>query len=195
MARTQAADYDAKREAITGAAAKLFAEKGFAGASVSDLADRCAVSKSLIYHYYASKEAILFDVMNEHIDDLLSVVEARPNGSGEPAREIHNLTKDLLQHYVGAAERQKVLLYELASLPAEHQAEIKTKQRRIIAHVERLIGDAIPELARDKTRLSAKTMLFFGMLNWTHTWFKSKGGLSRDELAGMAAETILGDGD
>ena len=75
MARTQAADYDAKREAITEAAAKLFAEKGFAGASVSDLADRCAVSKSLIYHYYASKEAILFDVMNEHIDDLLGDLE------------------------------------------------------------------------------------------------------------------------
>lgn len=192
MARTQAADYDAKREAITGAAAKLFAEKGFAAASVSDLAERCAVSKSLIYHYYASKEAILFDVMNEHIDDLLSVIEARADKANDPAKEIHDLTKELLQHYVGAAERQKVLLYELASLPAEHQTEIRSKQRKIIAYVEKLLSAAMPELAKDKARLSAKTMLFFGMLNWTHTWFKPKGGVTRDELAEMAADTILG---
>ncbi|WDI30674.1 TetR/AcrR family transcriptional regulator [Hyphococcus flavus] len=192
MARTQAADYDAKREAITDAAAKLFAEKGFAGASVSDLAERCAVSKSLIYHYYASKEAILFDVMKEHIDDLLGVTETRNGILGNPQQEIHALTKELLQHYVGAADRQKVLLYELSSLPAENQTDIKSKQRRIIAHVESLIGAAKPELAKNKARLSAKTMLFFGMLNWTHTWFKAKGGITRDELAEMAAETILG---
>lgn len=192
MARTQAADYDAKREAITETAAKLFAEKGFAAASVSDLAERCAVSKSLIYHYYPSKEAILFDVMNEHIDDLLSVIEARGEKAGDPAREIHQLTRELLQHYVGAAERQKVLLYELSSLPKDNQAEIKSKQRKIINHVENLLSAARPELAKDKHRLSAKTMLFFGMLNWTHTWFKSKGGVSRDELADMAADTILG---
>lgn len=192
MARTQAADYDAKREAITEAAAKLFAEKGFAGASVSDLADRCDVSKSLIYHYYASKEAILFDVMNEHIDDLLNVIESRGGKSANAEQEIHALTKELLQHYVGAADRQKVLLYELSSLPAENQTDIKSKQRKIIAHVESLIAAAKPELAKDKARLSAKTMLFFGMLNWTHTWFKAKGGVTRDELAVMAADTILG---
>jgi AcrR family transcriptional regulator len=191
MARTQAADYDEKREAITGAAAQLFAEKGFAGASVSDLAERCAVSKSLIYHYYSSKEAILFDVMNEHIDDLLGIIESRRQAI-DPAKEIHDLTKELLQHYVGAADRQKVLLYELSSLPAENQTDIKTKQRKIIAYVESLIGAAKPELFKNKARLSAQTMLFFGMLNWTHTWFKPKGGVTRDELAEMAADTILG---
>ena len=191
MARTQAADYDEKREAITGAAAQLFAEKGFAGASVSDLAERCAVSKSLIYHYYSSKEAVLFDVMNEHIDDLLGIIEARAQAN-DPAKEIHDLTKELLQHYVGAANRQKVLLYELTSLPAENQTDIKSKQRKLVAYVESLIAAAKPELAKNKARLSAQTMLFFGMLNWTHTWFKPKGGVTRDQLAEMAADTILG---
>ncbi len=192
MARTQAADYDDKRDAITDHAAKLFAEKGFAAASVSDLANRCSVSKSLIYHYYPSKEAILFDVMNEHIDDLLSVIESGDGTGKQQKSKIHAMTRELLQHYVGAANRQKVLLYELASLPPGKQAEIKAKQRKIIAQVEKFIGTANPNLAKDKHKLRAQTMLFFGMLNWTHTWFKTKGAISRDELADMAADAILG---
>ena len=191
MARTQAADYDEKREAITAQAAKLFARKGFAGASISDLAERCDVSKSLIYHYYASKEAILFDVMQDHIDDLMRVVDEQKENGASPKNQFITLTKALLRRYQGAANSQKVLLYELDSLPADLHADIVSKQRKIIETVESALLKAKPELKKDPKILRAKAMLFFGMLNWTHTWFKPKGAISRDDLAEMAAETIL----
>ena len=191
MARTQAADYDAKRDAITSAAAKLFAEKGFASSSISELAERCKVSKSLIYHYYASKEAILYDVMTVHIDDLLQAVDAVGKPSQDPREAFHALTKTLLRHYVGAANQQKVLLYELSALPGDLQKDIVGKQRRIIERVEKILEAGQPALKNDPHTLRAKVMLYFGMLNWTHTWFKPKGAISRDALADMAAETIL----
>lgn len=191
MARTQADDYDKKRDAITKQAAQLFAKNGFAGASVAELAALCNVSKSLIYHYYQSKEEILFDVMRQHIDSLLAVTEnyAKPNGM--PADDLKSLTRDLLRHYAGAADKQKVLLYELEFLPARQRDEIISKQREIIARVEGILKNAAPKLARDKAWLRAKAMLFFGMLNWTHTWFNSRGPISRDQLADEAADTIL----
>jgi len=71
MARTQSADYAIRREAIVDRAAELFAERGFLGASIADLADALKTSKSLIYHYYDSKEDILFDVMHSHVKALL----------------------------------------------------------------------------------------------------------------------------
>ncbi len=191
MARTQAADYDAKRDAITTHAAKLFAQKGFAGASISELAERCAVSKSLIYHYYASKEAILVDVMNDHIDDLLRVVSAQKSNAETAREQFTSLTRDLLRHYVGAADQQKVLLYELDSLPADSKSEIIQKQRKIISKVEDILSKSKPALLNNRKMLRTNVMLFFGMLNWTHTWFKPKGAVSRDELAEMAAEVIL----
>ncbi len=192
MARTQAADYDAKRDAITEHAARLFARKGFAAASLSDLAERCKVSKSLIYHYYASKEAILFDVTNEHIDELLEVVESITVDERRPERSFRDLTRGLLQHYVGAADKQKVLLYELDSLPRDRKSEIVSKQRKIISRVEDILTAAKPSLKKDRAKLRAKTMLYFGMLNWTHTWFSPKGAVTRDGLADMAAELVLG---
>lgn len=75
MARTQAADFEKRREAIVEHAARLFAERGFLGASIADLAAACSTSKSLIYHYYASKEDILFDVMHAHVGALLDAAE------------------------------------------------------------------------------------------------------------------------
>jgi len=191
MARTQAIDYDRKREAITDQAAKLFARDGFAGASVSELAALCKVSKSLIYHYYPSKEAILFDVMTAHIEDLLAITLVAANKNQPPDEELRSITRALLRRYVGAADKQKVLLYELASLPGKQREEIVAKQRKIIATVETTLARTRPSFKRDPARLRAKVMLFFGMLNWTHTWFKSRGRISRDELAEMAADTIL----
>ena len=191
MARTQAADYDAKREAITDHAARLFARRGFAAASISDLADRCKVSKSLIYHYYASKEDILFDVMIEHIDELLDAVQSVHDEESPARNAFKALTKELLRHYVGAADKQKVLLYELDSLPRAKKAEIVEKQRKIISIVEGVLKNAAATKL-NRAALRARTMLYFGMLNWSHTWFDPKGAVSRDELADMASDLALG---
>ena len=67
MARKQAPDFEQRRDAILEQAARLYAAQGFLGASVADLARACKTSKSLIYHYYPSKEDILFDVMHSHV--------------------------------------------------------------------------------------------------------------------------------
>ncbi|MBT8472833.1 MAG: TetR/AcrR family transcriptional regulator [Marinicaulis sp.] len=191
MARTQAADYDKKREAITIAAAELFGEKGFASASISELAAACGFSKSLIYHYYQSKEDILFEVMDDHINGLLNVIRTHDAAVKNPADSLQTLSRELLRHYVGSENAQKVLLYELDALPENRRKEIVAKQRDIVTAVREIIAAASPTLSNDTARLRAKVMLYFGMLNWTHNWFKPSGGLSRDDLADLAAETIL----
>lgn len=191
MARTKAADYDEKRNLIMEKAAQLFAREGFAGASLSSLAEACEVSKSLIYHYYPSKEAILYDLMAGHMEELLAVAdEIRESGAGGE-EGFRAFTRLLLTRYTGAAYKQKVLLYELNSLPEAQRDEIVQKQRSLIEYVESLLAGAAPEAAKNKPRLRAEVMLYFGMLNWTHTWFRPKGPVSRDEVADMAANATL----
>ena len=60
----QVRDADKTRAAILAASTRLFAEKGFIGASISDIAEVVGVSKSSIYHYFPSKEAILHDLID-----------------------------------------------------------------------------------------------------------------------------------
>jgi AcrR family transcriptional regulator len=190
MARTQAADYEQRREAIMEKAADLFAKVGFNGASVSELASACGVSKSLLYHYYDSKEAVLHEVMSSHIEMLSADVAFVMNMKEGALARLRELVHRFMQHYVGAANRQKVLLNELANLPEEDRRMVVSTQRKLIEAVQSLLVEIHPSLAGDPVRARVETMLLFGMINWTHTWFDPTGPISARELADMVLERI-----
>jgi AcrR family transcriptional regulator len=187
MARPQSPDYDKRRAAILAAAAHLYARRGFAGASVADLAKACSTSKSLIYHYFPSKDDILYAAMAAHLDALVEAAAgATKKGSAE--EKLRALTHAFMRLYVGAEDSHKVLLNELDNLPPARRREVVAKQRRIIAAVEALVREIRPGAGVLTLPL---TMLFFGMINWTHTWFRPGGAVSADDLARLAVEVML----
>jgi AcrR family transcriptional regulator len=189
MARTQAADYGERRAAIVDQAARLFAERGFLGASIADLADACESSKSLIYHYYTSKEGILFDVMHSHVRALLDAAEDVAGRTALPAAKLRALTTAFLRLYAGAAARHRVLLNELQRLPEEQRATVIAIQRRLIEIVEGILEELRPALPPHLKRPAA--MLFFGMINWTHTWLDPEGAAKPEQIATLAANVFL----
>jgi AcrR family transcriptional regulator len=189
LARTQAADYDKRRAAIVETAAELYARMGFRGASVADLANALGASKSLIYHYYSSKEDILFEVMDSHLRQLAKAADEVMARNLAPAEKLREVSRAFMRLYVGAAARHKVLLNELDRLPAERRAEIVETQRRLIVAVEGLLVEIQPGL-EPRLRTPA-AMLFFGMINWTHTWFHDGGLASAAEVADLAAGLAL----
>ena len=184
MARPQSPDYDKRREAILAAAAQLYAKKGFPGASVAALAKACHASKSLIYHYFPSKDDILYAVMVDHLDALTEAAEAACAQGSVDAR-LRALTVAFMRLYASAQNHHKVLLNELDSLPPKRRADVVAKQRRIIAAAESVIAEiSTPGRAR------VNTMLFFGMINWTHTWFDPHGPFMPEALALRVVEIM-----
>ena len=193
MARTQAAEYDERKQAIVDTAAALFASEGFNGASVADIAKQSKISKSLIYHYYQSKEDILYDVMITHVRSLETAArEATADKDTPPARKLRELAHRFMALYVGAADRHKVLLNDLSRLPKPRRAEIVAVQRRLIEIVQKLLVEIEPALKRKSGKSFTAAMLFFGAINWTHTWFDPKGAVSAGALAEMAVDLTLG---
>jgi AcrR family transcriptional regulator len=189
MARPQSPDYDKRRDAIVAAAAALYARRGFQGASVADLAKACGASKSLVYHYFPSKEDILHEVMSSHLELLVEAAEeVMQRQDFGPRERLHALSLAFMRLYAGAADSHKVLLNELDNLPAGRRADVVAKQRRIIAMVEDQIRRIRPEAAAVAFPV---TMLFFGMINWTHTWFHPEGPITPEELADMAVNLML----
>jgi len=188
MARPQSPDYDKRRDAILASAAALYAKRGFQGASVADLAHACNSSKSLIYHYFPSKDDILHATMAAHLDALVDAAQAATE-AGDPEEKLQALTLAFMRLYVGARDSHKVLLNELDNLPPARRAEVVAKQRRIIAIVEALVREIRPDAG---ARALPLTMLFFGMINWTHNWFRPDGAVSADDLADLAVKLMLG---
>lgn len=191
MARTQAAEYDERKDAIVQAAAALFASRGFNGASVADIAQRCKTSKSLVYHYYQSKEDILYDVMISHVRALEEAARDAMAGAARPEQKLRDLAQLFMALYVGAADRHKVLLNDLDELPKARRADIVSVQRGLIDNVRTLLSEIEPALKGDPKRGFAAAMLFFGMINWTHTWFDPQGPISAEQLAEMTVNLTL----
>ena len=151
MARTQAADYEQRRAEIVERAAKLYAERGFRGASVSDVAEACGISKSLVYHYFPSTRDILYSVMSSHVEALVDAAKAAHAQAVPPREKLQRLLHGLLAH-AGAADRQTVLLNELDQLTPEARVRIVGAQRQVVDLVEAILGEARPDLTGRATR-------------------------------------------
>lgn len=171
MARPRAASYDAQRELILEAAAAAFAEHGFPSASMNDIARRCGMSKGLLYHYYTSKEQLLFDVTEQYTRRLAGLVAEVERQNPDPAARLPALIRTILAEYETSQSHHKVLLHDLRFLTPAQAAAVVGNERRVIDGFAEAVG-AASGLDADSPRLKPVTMMLFGMMNWTFTWMK-----------------------
>src|SRR5262249_25087432 len=146
----------------------------------------------LIYHYYESKEDILYDVMISHVRALEAAAQEVVASDATPERKLRELAHRFMALYVDAADRHKVLLNELDNLPKGRRTEIGSVQRGQSDSVRRLLVEIEPALKRKSGESVAAAMLFFGMINWTHTWFDARGPVSAGALAEMVVDLTMG---
>jgi len=191
MARTRAQDYDAKRDTILGKAADLFAKHGYPGTSISMIAEACGVSKALLYHYYADKEAVLFDIISTHLDELVEVVELASADAQPGERRLDAVVTALLEAYRDADAQHQVQLNNLKLLPDEKQEVLRAKERRLVALFAEAIAEAESSIG-DAPYLKPLTMSLFGMLNWHYLWFREGSGLSRGDYARLVTQLLIG---
>lgn len=178
-------------EAILEAAARAFAERGFPGASMSELARDCGVSKALLYHYYTNKEEILFDMTERYMTRLVALcaeIEARKL---TPQEHLAALIRSFLSEYQTSQHKHMVLTHDFKFLEESRRKIIVKKQRAVIDTFRRAISAATDGRLSTEAALPA-AMLVFGMINWTFTWLKPSGPMSYAEFAGWVIRMIEG---
>jgi TetR/AcrR family transcriptional regulator len=193
MARTRAANYDEKRQAILKRAAEVFSEEGFDRASMSRLAQACGVSKALLYHYYTGKDELLFDIIGGHLEELCSLVDGADDPTLAAPDRLLALVTVILEGYRDSTHEHRVQINALAQLPEDRQEELRTLERHLVRVVAAAIEGLDPGLAGRKALLKPLTMSLFGMLNWHYMWFRPEGPMTREDYARMATTiTIAG---
>ena len=189
MARPRAEDYDEKKQLILDKAAQLFAQKGFAGTSIATIAQFCNASKALIYHYYHSKETLLFDMLHSHCSLLLATASDTVNFEGSAENKLCDLLEIFMEIYVSSRDKHVVLLNDLHWLPENQQQEIRELERKVVRVFRNIVTEIRPDL--DETKRLALSMSLLGSLNWTYIWFKPGGVLSPKSFAAITAENFL----
>lgn len=193
MTRARAADFEEKQLHILNSAAAVFAELGMEKASMSQIAIRSDVSKALLYHYYPSKGALIFDIIHSHLEQLSEAVEqvAKESAADLPEVRLRKIVSQILECYRDADNHHKVQLNCHGSLPKEEELEINRLERKIVLLVADTIREINPEINDVRPLLKPVTMSLFGMLNWVYMWFKPNGPITREEYADLATTLIL----
>lgn len=173
-----------QRELILDTAAEAFADFGFPSASMAEIARRCGVSKALLYHYYESKEAILFDLLDRYTRSLVVACDEIRRHPGDARERLADLIRVFLGEYRTSQARHRILVHDVQFLAAEQHQAVIGQMRRVVSEFRDAIAAAYPGEIPEES-LSAATMLLFGMINWTFTWMKPDGRLSYPDLAEM----------
>jgi len=192
MARTIAKDHEKKRLAILRTAARFFATHGFDRSSMNQLAIACGVSKALIYHYYDSKDALLYDIVHTHLSDLLKTVRAADDNQVDPEENLRAIIHAILDAYRDADAEHQVQTEAMTSLPAEQREVLADLQRKIVHIVANALAAVTPDLyTRHPERLRPVTMTLFGMVNWFYMWHRPGKGISRSDYANLVTDMVL----
>jgi AcrR family transcriptional regulator len=192
MARVRASDFEDKQRFILESAAAVFAEMGMEKASMAQIATRAKVSKPNLYHYYRSKEALIFDIINTHLLELDAAVAAVDDPTMEPSVRLHRIILSVLKSYRDADDYHKVQLNAMFALSEPQRDEIRAVEQRIVRRFYDVIRLLNPNLDnKERPLLSPVTMSLFGILNWVYMWFREDGPVTREDYARIVTTLML----
>jgi AcrR family transcriptional regulator len=177
-----------KTEEIYQVIARLFAYRGYHSTSMREIARELGMNQSSLYYYFASKQDILFTLMNDAMDDVLAILEEISTTDLLPEDRLNRVLSFYAQYYTGDQERLILLINEMNSLNEEYRSILVGKQRRYV----QLIKSILEELAaQDKIKQidpAIATFAFFGMVHYTIKWYHKDGPVSLEQLANAFVE-------
>ena len=191
MARGRAPGFEATREEILVAAARLFSAKGYPGTSMNEVAEACEVSKPTLYHYVRDKHELLMQICESHVQTLAALVAAVTAQNLPPEAHLRALIARFVREYGEAQHQHRVLTEDVKFLNDEDRARLLAVERSVVAAFADAVAAVRPEL-RDARLQKPLTMLLFGMINWTFTWLRPDGELTYEAVAPMVADLFFG---
>ena len=177
MARSRAENYDQARDAILTKAIALFAKQGYPSASMSALAKACHISKAGLYHYYPSKEALLFDALSRYTLRLKTLALTIASVPAEPKQRVRALIQGFLEEYQHSRNVHVVLLHDVEFLPDEQKRQIKATEKAVVNIFATKIQAAFPSQITPNN-CKALTMSLLGAINFTFAWLREDGPVS-----------------
>src|SRR5207249_1198552 len=178
-----------RRSELTRQAGRLFAQKGYHGTSIGDLAEALGVQKGSLYHHIASKQDLLYETMREGANAFHAALDAIP----EEAPAVEKIRLALRGHLRVVAEQldvATVFVREWRYLEGERRDEIVHERRRYEERFRGFFREG-RELGGVRSDLDDATaaLLALSAANWAYTWLRP--GSETDELADRFYEFLL----
>jgi TetR/AcrR family transcriptional regulator, cholesterol catabolism regulator len=175
---------------ILDGATAVFCDKGYEGASMRDISRATGMSLAGMYHYFGSKERLLYLIQKDSFSTIIADARARLAESSRTEQGIRAFIQNHLLYFLEHQEAMKVLSHEDEVLKGEYGREI--------AHIKRdyyhLCRELLDRYKKEKgLEFDSRTAVLslFGMMNWIYTWYKPRTDGSAESLANEMADIFL----
>ena len=180
-----------QKEKIINCAALLFAKYGYNATSIKSIAESCKVSKSLIYHYYFSKEDMLYDIAQSHINKLISIIDDCSRLKFETNQlKLKKIISQFMIEYKTSKNSHKILIQDIEFLKPSRQKKIKSLQMKVVRSVAEILKKINPQIDEVKDLIPV-TMGLFGMINWTFTWINPSGKMTYKDVSDLFTNIFI----
>lgn len=189
MPRVRSDDYEAKSQAIMDCAAALFAKEGYPSAKMQDVAKACGATKSMLYHYFPTKDDLLFAMLMEHLERVVSSVEDAIAMKALARQKLLAVVQAYTQKSAQSRRRHMIAMQDVKYLPRAKQAPLIELQRKLTELVAGLLREVNPDLPDEAYK--PYTMMLIGLLNWTDMWYRPGGAMKPQELCDRISRLFL----
>lgn len=177
MARTVGSDGEKTRSAIRDAATGLFARHGYDAVSIRQIAAEVGVQAAALYRYFATKEDLLFDLMQSHMDALIDSWEnQRPNG--DPTARLAAFVGNHIRFHIERRHSTHVNNMELRSLSHDRLSTILRLRGAYEKELRQILRDGAETGAFVIEDVTLTAMAIIQMITGVIVWFRPDERLS-----------------
>jgi TetR/AcrR family transcriptional regulator, cholesterol catabolism regulator len=177
---------------VTDAAARVFAQRGYHGASTQDIADVLGIRQASLYYYFESKEAALEAVCASGVEDYAVRAQEIARGGETGSEKVARL---VIQHLAPITERLDytlVFLRERRFLPLPARKRIRAIEQRYERIIQRIIQQAVGagEFRADLDARMA-TLALLGLGNSAALWFGREPGVAFERITRSYVDLLV----
>ena len=177
---------------VIAAAAKVFAQRGYHGATTQDIADVLGMRQASLYYYFDSKDAALEAVCANGVEDYAEHAQAVLRSPGRAADKVAKL---VFQHLAPMKERLDftlVFLGERRFLPSPARKRIRAIERRYERIIERVIQQGV-DAGEFRADLDARmaTLALLGLGNSAAAWYGKEPGASLERITSNYVDLLV----
>lgn len=179
------------RDDILDAAAQVFRQKGFHGASMADIAEAVKLQKASLYHHVSSKQEILLALLDRALDMLIEQIGAVARQPVPADQKLRQMISAYLVSLAENSDLSSVLLFEHRSLEPEQRQRHVPQRDRFEALWRQTVEQGVQEGMFVCSSPPIAVRALMGALNWTLTWYRPDGPQSIEQIAVQYADLFL----
>ena len=172
-----------KMEMICWKAARVFSEKGFSSSSLKDVSRAAGLSKGGIYHYFSSKEELLFVIADTYMDILLDGLENKLRKIPDPKEQIRFFIRRHIDFHSKNVHESRIIMHGYNDFSPGNRKLVKKKTRRYIDILKATIDAFFEDSAVSAVKRKIALYSLLGMFNWIYWWYDPKGVITPAELS------------